>query len=81
MESIFKEASGHVGFGGLVQRLRVWFSDMRLRARRAREERRAERDLIRYYRAMAGMSDHMRRDVGLPPSHLLAHYLRFVRRD
>jgi hypothetical protein len=80
MEVIFERVAGDFG-SGLGSGLRAWFSGAMRRAAEARAKRRAERDLARFAREMAGMSEHMRRDVGLEQHLVHAHFALFNRLD
>jgi uncharacterized protein YjiS (DUF1127 family) len=73
MELIGERMTG--GFG------RGWMSELRARMAKAsrrhadaRAKRRAERNMARFVREVEGMSEHMRRDIGLEPRLFHAHF-------
>jgi hypothetical protein len=80
MEVILERVVGNLG-SGLRSALRAWLSGATRREAEARAKRRAERDLARFAREMAGMSEHMRRDIGLEPYLVHAHFGLFNRLD
>jgi uncharacterized protein YjiS (DUF1127 family) len=80
MEVIFERVAGNAGIGWMPE-LCAWWSEASRRIAEVRAKRRAEREMARFAREMAGMPEHMLRDVGLEPYLLHAHFALFQRYD
>jgi uncharacterized protein YjiS (DUF1127 family) len=77
MEVILERVAGRAG----MPELRAWLSEASRLFAEARAKRRAEREMARFARDLAGMSEHLRRDVGLEPHLFHQHFALLDRFD